>query len=184
MVLNFRFWNNIFRLCLVKKIQNKYCSIFVCIWQILFNYGLTRLKRFISQIKDKLSSSRLGVQTLTSDKSACSLARMVMQENTEGLYWFRVKMPYVQWEGWSLHFLASESACSRGVQGGCEREGWVPGLGLGGEWWCAQSPEASNSVRVCVEVFVGWNVCVRVVLVSSHVPYGVPCLSFYSHKGR
>jgi len=32
----------------------RYCSIFVCIWQILFNYVLTRLKRFVSQFTSKL----------------------------------------------------------------------------------------------------------------------------------
>ena len=31
-----------------------YCSTFVFIWQILFNHGVIRLKRFISQISDKL----------------------------------------------------------------------------------------------------------------------------------
>jgi len=30
------------------------CSTFVCIWQILFNYRVTRLKRFVSSIPTKL----------------------------------------------------------------------------------------------------------------------------------
>jgi hypothetical protein len=32
-----------------------YCSIFVYIWQLLSNYGLTMLKRFVSQITDTIS---------------------------------------------------------------------------------------------------------------------------------
>jgi len=35
-------------------LQNRNSSTFVCIWQILSNHVLTRLKRFISQITDKL----------------------------------------------------------------------------------------------------------------------------------
>ena len=68
-----------------------------------------------------VSASGLGVQTLTSDESACPLTRMVMQENTKGLYWFGPRMPYVQCESRSLYCLAPESACSRGVQASCER---------------------------------------------------------------
>ena len=37
-----------------KILQNRYCSTFICLWQILSNYGLTRLKRFISSIPTKL----------------------------------------------------------------------------------------------------------------------------------
>jgi len=37
-----------------KILQNRNSSTFVCIWQILFNYGLIRLKRFISSIPTKL----------------------------------------------------------------------------------------------------------------------------------
>jgi len=41
--------------CLVQKnLQNWHCSIFVCIWQKLSNYGLTRLKIFVSSISTKL----------------------------------------------------------------------------------------------------------------------------------
>ena len=43
-----------------------------------------------------LSVPRLGVQALTSNKSACPLTRMVMQENIGNLYWFGPTMPYVQ----------------------------------------------------------------------------------------
>ena len=35
-------------------LQNRNSSTFVCIWQILSNYGLTRLKRFVSSIPTKL----------------------------------------------------------------------------------------------------------------------------------
>jgi hypothetical protein len=31
-----------------------YCSIFVCIWQLMSTHKLIRLKRFVSQITDKL----------------------------------------------------------------------------------------------------------------------------------
>jgi len=35
-------------------LQNRNSSSFVCIWQILFNYGLTRFKRIVSSISTKL----------------------------------------------------------------------------------------------------------------------------------
>jgi hypothetical protein len=34
-------------------LQNRNSSIFVCIWQILSNYGLIRVKRFVSSIPTK-----------------------------------------------------------------------------------------------------------------------------------
>jgi hypothetical protein len=34
--------------------NSKYCSTFVCIWQLVSNYGLIRLKRFISWFTTKL----------------------------------------------------------------------------------------------------------------------------------
>ena len=43
------------RPCLVQKnLQNRNSSTFVCIWQILSNHELTRLKRFVSSIPTKL----------------------------------------------------------------------------------------------------------------------------------
>ena len=41
--------------CLVPK-RFRYCSTFVCLWQILSNYGLTRIKRFVSRFPAKLCS--------------------------------------------------------------------------------------------------------------------------------
>jgi len=77
------------------------------------------------------------------------LTRMVMQENTEDLYWFGSWMPYVQWESWSLCCLAPESACSRVIA----REGYVSGLDLGREWREAQCSESPFST------WVEWSVC-------------------------
>jgi hypothetical protein len=39
---------------LPKFLAKRYCSVFVVIWQILFNHGLIRLKRFVSSISSKL----------------------------------------------------------------------------------------------------------------------------------
>jgi len=44
-----------FRLCLVREIwEFGYCSIFVFIWQLVFNHGLIRLKTFVSRFPTKL----------------------------------------------------------------------------------------------------------------------------------
>jgi hypothetical protein len=37
-----------------KKFRFRYCSTFVCLWQILSNYRLIRVKRFISRFTGKL----------------------------------------------------------------------------------------------------------------------------------
>jgi len=44
-----------------------------------------------------------------------------MQVEHRELYWFRLRVSYVQSEIGSLYCLAPESACSRGIQAGCER---------------------------------------------------------------
>ena len=44
-----------------------------------------------------------------------------MQVEHRELYWFGLRMPYVQCEIGSLYCLAPESSCSRGIQAGCER---------------------------------------------------------------
>jgi len=41
--------------------------------------------------------------------------------NTKNLYWFGLRMPYVQCEIGSLYCLVPKGACSRSVQAGCER---------------------------------------------------------------
>ena len=46
-----------------KILQNRNSSTFVCIWQILSNYGLTRLQK-ICQIKTKLYTSKKYHRTL------------------------------------------------------------------------------------------------------------------------
>ena len=45
---------------------------------------------------------------------------MVMQVEHRELYWFGLRVPYVQCESRSLYCLAPESACSRGIQASCE----------------------------------------------------------------
>jgi len=44
-----------------------------------------------------------------------------MQVEHRELYWFGLKMPYVQCEIGGLYCLAPKSACSRGIQVGRER---------------------------------------------------------------
>ena len=91
-----------------------------------------------------------------------------MQENTGNLYWFMPRMPYVQWESRSLYCLTPESACSRGIQAGCER-----GLSLRSRLWEVSGVECTTGgLHLCLECCcfcccVGW----------------VPCLPFYSRKG-
>jgi len=44
-----------------------------------------------------------------------------MQVEHRELYWFGLKVPYVQCEFGGLYCLAPKSARSRGIQAGCER---------------------------------------------------------------
>jgi len=75
-----------------------------------------------------------------------------MQVEHRELYWFGLKMPYIKCEIGGLYCLAPESACSRGIQAGCER-------GL--------SPRS----RLCVvdRVLLATMVCVCVLALSSGV---------------
>jgi len=103
------------------------------------------------------------------------LTQMVMQENTEDLYWFGPRMPYVQWESWGLYCLAPESACSRGIQAGCER-------GLSPRSWLWEVSEGRLNVLSPFLYVCGVECATLVPCVFVDVQR-VPCLPFYSHKG-
>ena len=60
------------------------------------------------------------------------------------------------------------------------REGCVPGLGLGSEWWGAQCPKSSNSMFMEWNTIVCCKLCVRVLPVS---PMGCPASPFIVTRG-
>jgi hypothetical protein len=60
------------------------------------------------------------------------------------------------------------------------REGYVPGLGLGSEWRCTQSPEFSNSMCELELLLVRYELCARVLCLS---PMGCPASPFIVTRG-
>jgi len=58
---------------LPKNFGKHYCSIFVCIWQILSNHGVTRIIRFVSQITDKLCNQFLFLFIFNAPCMGCKI---------------------------------------------------------------------------------------------------------------
>jgi len=107
----FRFWGE---LVSIFFLQNGHCRIFFCIWQILSNYGLTRLKRFVSQITGKLYNYLFILSIFNTSYMCCKIR---CDEKSEKLYkCCKTKQdPYIRmatgrvWIGWSLRAPKTET---------------------------------------------------------------------------